>query len=61
MNNDDITKKTDGKRFVEIQPSRHGGFDLTFCKNGFQATVVTIDKDMLVWLRDVIIEEIDSE
>lgn len=53
--------KTDGKRRVAISDEDYvfGGIDIKVCRNGWQTTVVTIDKEMLSWLKDVITEYLE--
>ena len=46
---------TDGKRSVTFSPSTWGDtyVELSICRNGWQTTTVEIDRDMVVWLRDM--------
>ena len=54
------TVKTDGNRTVEVRPAKYAteGFDVSICRNGWQSTVVTMDREMLLWLRDAITEQL---
>ena len=44
-----------GKRSVSLEPGDRNGtrFNLSVCKNGWQTTVVEIDRDMVYWLGDI--------
>lgn len=53
--------KTDGKRRIKVADteskfSREGDVDLSFCINGSQQTIISIDQAMLVWLKEAIDE-----
>ena len=54
--------KTDGKRKVTVWPAYYAseGFDVGICRNGYQTTVVTMDREMLAWLRDAITEQLGA-
>ena len=44
-----------GKRSVSLEPIDHNytRFNLSICRNGWQTTVVEIDRDMVYWLGDI--------
>lgn len=54
------TVKTDGKRRISIAAASmpQEGFNVSVCRNGWQTTVVTLDQEMLMWLRDAITEHL---
>lgn len=57
-----IITKTDGKRSIGIgKIYSKDGVDLSFCRNGFQTTVVKVDRDMLPWLIDAVYEYLEIE
>lgn len=57
------TSRTDGKRRICIADEDYGDgcFDVKVCRNGYQVTVVTMDKEMLLWLKDAISEHLKGE
>ena len=56
------TVKTDGKRRIIVSDAQYAeeGFDVSVCRNGYQSTVATMDKEMLIWLRDAITEHVGA-
>ena len=56
------TVKTDGKRKIIVKPAHYSeeGFDVSVCINGFQSTIVTMDEEMLGWLKDAITEHLNA-
>lgn len=57
------TSRTDGKRSICISDEDYdyGGFDVQVCRNGYQTTIVTMDKEMLIWLKHAIVEHLKGE
>ena len=51
--------RTDGKRRVQIDQILTG-VELTICRNGFQSVGVTLDPEMMVWLKLAIEEYFDK-
>jgi hypothetical protein len=47
-------KISDGKRSIIVETSDDftDEVDIHICRNGFQTTVITVDPEMLVWVRD---------
>lgn len=52
--------RTDGKRKVQIDQTITGA-ELTVCRNGLQSVGVTLDSEMMVWLKLSIEEYFDRE
>lgn len=55
-----VTAKSDGQRQVSITDAHMeiGCYDISVCRNGHQSTVVTLDEQMVRWLRDAITEHL---
>lgn len=55
-----ITAKSDGQRQVSITAASReiGCYDISVCRNGHQSTVVTLDEQMILWLRNAITEHL---
>ena len=53
------TSRIDGKRTIKIVNTDYG-IDVHVCRNGFQTTIVTMDREMLLWLRDAIVEHLEN-
>jgi hypothetical protein len=56
------TVKTDGERRIIVRDARYPeeGFDVSVCLNGYQSTIVSMDKEMLLWLKEAITEHVDA-
>lgn len=49
--------KTDGKKKLTIETAEYEeAIELGVCRNGYQTTVVTIDFEMIDWLKDALEE-----
>ena len=59
----DTFTTSDGKRsvIVKVSDDFDDEIDLHICRNGFQTTVITLDPEMLVWVRDCCNRFIEKE
>lgn len=53
-------RKESGKKHVEVADSKYDDIEVATCRNGFQTTIIALDLDMVLMLRDALNEYLDG-